>query len=246
MKIRVVVPIASDHFNREVATEFSAYGSSATEISVVSLEEGPQSIESECEEALVVPDFLRKCKEAEKFGCDAIICDCFGDPGVHAARELVNIPVIGAGESSMLLAAALGQRFSVVTVLPSVFNMIENLARRAGVGGKLASIRSVDIPVLELHDKERMVTALFEHMVQAIDQDRAHVLILGCTGMMGVAGQLRARLISKGLDVPVIDPVGAAVKHAETMVTLGVHQSRLTYHPPKAHLTTHMAAKVPA
>lgn len=246
MKIRVVVPVASDQFNNEVVTEFSAYASPGTEISAVSLDEGPQSIESECEEALVVPDFLRKCKEAEKDGCDAIICDCFGDPGVHAARELVDLSVIGAGESSMLLAAALGQRFAVVTVLPSVFTMIENLARRAGVGGKLASIRSVDIPVLELHDKERMSATLFQQMVQAIDVDRAHVLILGCTGMMGVASRLQARLLSHGLDVPVIDPVGAAVKQAEAMVALGVHQSRLTYHPPKAHQVTTKAVKVPA
>jgi allantoin racemase len=245
MRIRVVVPIASDHFNKEVVTEFSAYGGSTTEISVVSLDEGPQSIESECEEALVVPDFLRKCKEAENDGCDAVICDCFGDPGVHAARELVNIPVIGAGESSMLLAAALGQRFSVVTVLRSVFTMIENLARRAGVGGKLASIRSVDIPVLELHDKERMSTALFEHMLQAVEEDDAHVLILGCTGMMGVAADLRARLIANGLDVPVIDPVGAAVKYAETMIALGVHQSRLTYHRPKAYKAALKPLQVP-
>jgi allantoin racemase len=246
MKIRVVVPIASDYFNSEVVTEFSAYASSDTQISAVSLDEGPQSIESECEEALVVPDFLRKCKDAEKEGCDAIICDCFGDPGVHAARELTTLPVIGAGESSMLLAAGLGQRFSVVTVLPSVFTMIENLAQRAGVGGKLASVRSVDIPVLDLHDKERMVTALFENMVGAIDEDRAHVLTLGCTGMMGVAANLRSKLIANGLDVPVIDPVGAAVKQAETMVALGVHQSRLTYHRPKAYQVTTKAVKVPA
>jgi allantoin racemase len=246
MKIRVVVPIASDRFNSEVTAEFSAYAGSTTEISVVSLDGGPQSIESECEEALVVPDFLRKSKEAENAGYDAIICDCFGDPGVHAARELVNIPVIGAGESSMLLAAALGQRFSVVTVLRSVFTLIENLARRAGVSGKLASIRSVDMPVLELHDKERMSGALFDRMVQAVKADDAHVLILGCTGMMGVASRLQSRLAANGFEAPVIDPVGAAVKHAETMVALGIRQSHLTYHRPKAYQASTKTVQVPA
>lgn len=246
MKARVVIPIVSDHFNREVAVEFGAYAGPTTELSVVSLDEGPHSIESECEEALVVPDFLRKSKEAEKAGCDAIICDCFGDPGVHAAREVVDIPVIGAGESSMLLAAALGQRFSVITVLRSVFTMIENLARRAGVSGKLASIRSVDIPVLELHDKERMNSALFDQMVQAVQEDDAHVLILGCTGMMGVARGSQTRLASSGFDVPVVDPVGAAMKCAETMVALGVRQSRLTYHRPKTYQASTKALQIPA
>jgi allantoin racemase len=246
MNIRVVVPVASCRFDREVETEVSAYASPGTKISVVSLDEGPQSIESECEEALVIPDFLRKAKAAEAAGFDAVICDCFGDPGVHAARELVNIPVVGPGESSMLIAASLGQRFSVVTVLPSVFTMIDNLARRAGVGGKLASIRSVDIPVLELHDKEKMSFALFERMVRAIKEDHAHVLILGCTGMMGVAGDLQRRLAAAGFDVPVIDPIGAALKYAEAMVALGIRQSRLTYHQPKAYEMTKKSLQVPA
>ena len=235
MRIRVLVPIVTDRFDKEVATEFGAYAGPGSQISVVHLDEGPDSIESECEEALVVPDFLRKSREAEQAGCDAIICDCFGDPGVHAARELVDIPVIGAGESSVLLAASLGQRFSVVTVLPSVFTMIENLVRRAGVDGKLASIRSVDIPVLQLHEKDKMVSALLEQMIRAIEEDKAHALILGCTGMMGVAKNLRSQLVSKGFDVPVVDPVGASLKQAETMVSLGLRQSRLTYHRPKDH-----------
>jgi allantoin racemase len=234
MRIRVLVPIITDRFDKEVATEFGAYAGPGSQISVVHLDEGPDSIESECEEALVVPDFLRKSREAEQAGCDAIICDCFGDPGVHAARELVDIPVIGAGESSVLLAASLGQRFSVVTVLPSVFTMIENLVRRAGVDGKLASIRSVDIPVLQLHEKDKMVSVLLEQMIRAIKEDKAHALILGCTGMMGVAKNLQSQLVSKGFDVPVVDPVGASVKQAEAMVSLGLRQSRLTYHRPKA------------
>lgn len=246
MHIRVIVPIVSDRFNQEVEREFRAYASPGTDVSVSSLDEGPQSIESECEEALVVPDFLRKAKEAEEAGCDAIICDCFGDPGVHAARELVKTPVVGAGESSMLLAAALGQRFSVVTVLRSVFTLIGNLANRAGVGGKLASIRSVDIPVLELHDKERMSAALLDRMVQAIEKDNAHVLILGCTGMMGVAARLQSQLGVHGFEIPVIDPVGAAVKQAEAMVALGVHQSRLTYHSPKTYQASTKAIRIPA
>ena len=235
MHIRVVVPIASDRFNQEAEGEFRAYAGPGTSVSVTSLDEGPQSIESECEEALVVPDFLRKAKAAEQAGCDAIICDCFGDPGVHAAREMVDIPVIGAGESSMLLAAALAQRFSVATVLPSVFPMLENLARRAGVAEKLGSIRSIDIPVLELHDKERMSSALFDLMLQMLKHDQAHALVLGCTGMMGVANHLQSRLAVSGFEVPVVDPVGAAMKLAETMVALCLRPSRVTYHKPKTY-----------
>lgn len=242
MHIRIVVPLATASFDRDVAAEFAACAAPDTEITVAHLDEGPSSIESECEEALAVPDFLRKAREAERAGCDAVICDCFGDPGVRAGREVVDIPVVGPGEASMLLAAALGQRFSVVTVLRSVFPMIEGVAWHAGVHAKLASVRSVDIPVLELHDKPKMLAALHEQMILALRDDDAHVLLLGCTGMMGVARELQNRLLLSGKDVPVIDPVCASLKLAETMVALGVRQSRLTYSKPKAFETTRTAA----
>jgi allantoin racemase len=242
MEIRVVVPLATAMFNGEVAHEFTASAEASTQISVVNLSEGPQSIESECEEALAVPDFLRKAKDAERDGCTAVICDCFGDPGVRPAREAVDIPVVGPGEAAMLLAACLGQRFSVVTVLRSVFPLIEAVAWHAGVDRKLASIRSVDIPVLDLTEKSRLVTKLYEEMVRAVEEDDAHVLILGCTGMMGVARELETRLEAGGLDVPVVDPVAASLRLAETLAALKLRQSRRTYHRPKISETTRSAA----
>jgi len=235
MNIRVVVPVAHKRFNQVAKDEFAAWSADTTEVSIVNLDEGPESIESECEDALVVPDFLRKAKEAEIAGCKAIICDCFADPGVRGGREVVDIPVIGPGEASMLLAASLGQRFSVVTVLRQVFPLLEAVAWRAGVDRKLASLRSVDIPVLEVGDKTRTSSALHEQAVRAINEDGAHVVVLGCTGMMGVARQLHERLAFEGVDVPVVDPVAAAMKLAETTVALGLRQSRLTYHKPKTY-----------
>lgn len=233
MKIRVVIPICHNTFNDEALREFSQYASPGTEISVANIAEGPRSIESEYEEAMSVPGILALVQEAEQDGCDAAISDCFGDPGVRPGREVVSIPVIGPAEASFLLAAGLGQRFSVVTVLKSVVPMIEHLVHAAGVGSRLASIRTIDIPVLDLQDAEAMKKALYREMVSAIQDDDAHVLVLGCTGMMGVAEELQAKLHKAGFEVPVVSPTAAAVRLAETMVRMGVRHSRLTYMKPK-------------
>ncbi len=232
MKIRVVVPIIVDIFNEEVEKEFRAYASKETEIEVVNLDKGPASIESEFDEALACPDILNKVIEAEKMGFDGVVIDCFGDPAVKAAREVVDIPVVGAAEPSMLFACSLGQRFSVVTVLRNVIPMIENIAKVLGVYEKLSSVRSVNIPVLELHDKEKLKSALYDEMVAAIEKDGAHVLVLGCTGMMGLASDLYNMLAENGYDVPVIDPAAASIKFLESLISLGVKQSRLTYMKP--------------
>ncbi len=232
MKIRVIVPIIVDIFNEEVEREFKAYASEKTIIEVVNLDRGTASIESEYDEALAAPDILNKVIEAEKLGFHGAIIDCFGDPAVKAAREVVDIPVVGAAEPSMLFACSLGHRFSVVTVLENVIPMIENIAKVLGVHEKLASVRSVNIPVLELHDKDKLRDALYDEMLRAIKEDKAHVLILGCTGMMGLANDLHNMLKKEGYDIPVIDPAAASIKFIEALLGLGVKQSRLTYMKP--------------
>ena len=232
MKVKVILPITSDIFNEEVLQEFSFYASAGTEISMTNLSTGPASIESEYDEALCLPNFLEKAIEAEKEGHDAIISDCFADPGVKAAREVLDIPVIGPGESAMLYASSLASSFSVVTVLPNVISMIRNVSKLAGLDSKLASVRYVSIPVLEVQDKERLVDALYSEMIKAIEEDQAHALVLGCTGFLGVASELQERLSASGYDVPVIDPAFASLQMAESLVNMKVKQSRLTYMTP--------------
>ena len=79
-----------------------------------------------------------------------------------------------------------------------------------------------------------MKKALYREMVAAIEEDGAHVLVLGCTGMMGVAEELQSQLREAGFEVPVVSPTAAAVRLAETLVALGLRQSRITYMPPKS------------
>jgi allantoin racemase len=232
LKIRVVLPITSVTLDEETESEFKSYAFPGTEITIAHLDYGPASVESELDEAVCVPDLLRKAQVAEDEGCDAVISDCFGDPGVKPAREILNIPIVGAAEASMHFAATLGHRFSVVTVLPNIVPLIENLAAAYGIDKKLASVRSVNIPVLELDDKEKLVSALHHEMVEAITKDGAHVLVLGCTGMMGVAKELEKLLKKDGYEVPVVNAAAASLKFTEALVSMGLKQSRLTYMTP--------------
>ncbi len=144
------MPVISDIFNEEIRREIKSYVSENTEVGVCNLDYGPESIESEYDEALCIPNFLEKAKQAEEEGYQGVISDCFGDPGVKPAREILNIPVVGPCESSMLVASSLAKSFSIVTVLPNVVPMIENISKTLGVDRNVASIRYVNIPVLEV------------------------------------------------------------------------------------------------
>lgn len=198
------------------------------------LDRGPPSIECEFDEALAVPDTIVRAIEAERAGADAIVIDCMGDPGLKPAREVVRIPVLGPAETSMHLAAMLGQRFSVVTVLSSVKPMLANLARLYGVDEKLASILVVDIPVLELERRLAEVQQrLAEMALHAVERDYADIVVLGCTGFLGCAAAMEQRLLASGHDVPVIDPIPATVCVAEAIAKSGLKHSKRTYPFPR-------------
>ena len=110
-----------------------------TIVDVIDIEHGPRSIESFYEEYLSVPETANKTIQAEKDGFDGVILGCFGDPGLDALREVVDIPVIGPGATAMHVASMLGRRFSVITVMDSVVPSLERLARIVGTAGCVMS-----------------------------------------------------------------------------------------------------------
>ena len=203
-------------------------------VSRTKITRGPATVESELEDGLALPETVALVVEAEREGCDAVVIDCMGDPGLHASREAVSIPVIGPCEMGMHLAASLGHRFSVVTALGRGRVMFEARADRYGCASRLASVRAVEMAVMDLDlDRDQMVRALAEAAGDAVREDRADVILFGCTGMFGAAEKVRAMLLEEGLDVPVIDPVPAAVHIAAGLVSAGLSHSKTAYPPPQ-------------
>jgi allantoin racemase len=92
LKVKVIIPITSPALDAEAAKEFRSYAFPNTEVSVTHLDFGPASIECELDDAICVPDFLNKAKQAEKEGYDVVISNCFLDPAVKASREVLGIP----------------------------------------------------------------------------------------------------------------------------------------------------------
>ncbi|MFF4472680.1 aspartate/glutamate racemase family protein [Streptomyces sp. NPDC001599] len=121
----------------------------------------------------------------------------------------------------------------VITVLPNVLGMPHGLVRRCGQTGRAGPIRVVDIPVLDLDPGDRLIEALAEQARAAVAAREADVIVLGCTGMPGVAAALQERPAAEGPLVPVVDPTGAAIMWLESQVRLGVRPSRTTCLPPR-------------
>lgn len=233
--IHIITPIITEGIRS--LDDIAPYASDALKFTHSLLDRGPSSIECEYDEALAVPDTIEKCIEAENNGADAIVIDCMGDPGLKPCREMVSIPVLGPGETSMHMAAMLGTRFSFITVVDGVVPMIRNLVKIYGLSDKFASTRVIDMPVLEIeNDLEKTQNLLAEASLKAVREDGADAIILGCTGFLGCADKIIERLNMENLDVPVIDPIPLTVLTASALVNVGLSHSKKAYARPRDKL----------
>ncbi len=81
---------------------------------------------------------------------DAAIIAAFGDPGLFAARELFDIPVVGMAEAAMLTACMAGRRFGLVTFARALGPWFEECVRAHGLWERCAGIRMLDGPFREI------------------------------------------------------------------------------------------------
>jgi allantoin racemase len=109
-----------------------------------------------------------------------VILGGYFDPYLDAAWELASIPIIGPGATSLLFATALCRRFSIVTMLQTAISIIHQRIKMLGFETKLASIRSIQIPVATVNqDKTRAEHALLQEYRYARDEDEAEAVIPG-------------------------------------------------------------------
>ena len=232
-KISYLIPGVglTDHEVQRRQRILQQFGSLSTDITVSTVKTGPRSIESFYDEAFAGPPLLHKLQKREQEGYHAVILGGYFDPFLDAARERASIPIIGPGVTSLLFAASLCRRFSIVTMLHTAIPILHQKIRMLGFEAKLASIRSVQIPVSAVNqDKTRAEQALLQEYIYARDDDGAEAVI---PGNMSLAFLQRHREHSMKIGIPVLDPVSLSVKMAELLVALELTQSKRAYPSPR-------------
>ena len=216
-KILWINPVGTNIYDKLIYEYLCTAKEEDTAIDVVSLEKGPMHLEYYLYESLVLLDTLKRVKQAEKEGYDATIIGCFYDPGLSEAREIVEkMCITGPAESSMHIASTLGNKFSIIVGRNKwIPQMMENVVNE-GFKDKLASFKSVGLGVYEFHEDEKLTEKLLKEAAkEAVEKDKAEVIILGCTIQFGFYKKLE-----EYLGVPVIDAVLAPLKYAEFLAEL--------------------------
>ena len=215
MRLLLINPNITEAITESMAAEARRFVSPSTEIIAVTAAFGTQYVENRIEAAIAshaVLDALAK----HAGGCDAALISAFGDPGLAAAREFVDIPVVGIEESAILTAWMLGRRYSIVCLTPRLRTWYIECAQEHGLAGRLASVRALNVPIGDItRAKEQLHDQLLEQCMLAIEQDDAEVIIFGGGPIAGLA-----RETADAIPVPCLDGVSCAVRMAEALVAL--------------------------
>jgi allantoin racemase len=231
-------PLGTDVFDDPIREELERVKRPDTEVEVRSFERGPHHLEYAAYEAEVVPDILAAVVQAEREGFDAAVIGCFYDTGLRPAREVARrIAVAAPCESACHLAATLGDSFSVVVGRRKWVPEMRDNIRRYGFGDRLASFKVLELGVHDFQaDPELTHARIAEACREAVADDGAEVVALGCTAEFGFYTHVQDEL-----GVPVLDATVAPFKTAELLgelTALGWRSSPVGGYapPPQAEL----------
>ena len=202
--------------------------SRGTEVEVAPIREGPDVTDATTL-SLAVPGILKRVNQAARESYDAIMINCFADPGLEAAKTLVNIPVVGGGEPNYHVASLLADRFGLVTLTKEFIPIMARQTKVYGVADRIVSIRSFDIPVAEFQQRKEEVEARFIEQAKEQVDSGAQLIIPACLATLPALGAGSADRLSQKLGVMVLDSNATALKMAEMLANLGVSQSKLAF-----------------
>ena len=233
MKIMLINPNTTQYMTDSILECAKKFARPDTELFAVTSSFGVSSVECYVDEYLAIPAVLKEVMKGEKMGMDAYIISCFGDPGLQAAREITEKPVLGIAESAITAAKFLAPNFSIVSVLDRGLKVTADVVNNYGANPFCRSIRSTGLSVLDFgRDPQRGLAALAEQSRLAVKDDKAECILLGCAGFVDFVDAL-----NKELGVPVLDGVSPAVKFAEALVEMGVKTSKInTWTQPEKKL----------
>ena len=188
-------------------------------------------------------EVLRNVQTATRKGYDAFLIGNVGDPGLHAAREIADMPVLALGETSVHLACMMGRNFSLVTLNEKFTQRIVDNIERYGLASRLTAVRRMELDrIVKLNAGFRDAKARREILGQFLKAANLNVAA-GAEVIVPGGGVVMALLAEAGIhqvdrNTPILNGITALVKTAEAVVKLNrimggkFPSKRLYYAPP--------------
>jgi allantoin racemase len=167
-------------------------------------------------------------QKAEVEGYDAVVPFGTLDAGVELARNLVRIPVVGAGQAVMHLGVQLSNQLGIVAYEKSSIPYIRKNLHAWRVLDSVVGIEAVEIPLLDsTQNRTTMRQRFLDASKKMIEEDDAEIIVP--MGVTMVPVQYSPAEFTKELGVPVLDALAVSIQTAEMMVRTGATHNTRTY-----------------
>ncbi|WP_286917476.1 MULTISPECIES: aspartate/glutamate racemase family protein [Pseudomonas] len=212
MRLLIINPNISHSVTDLIEAEAHRTAAADTQIQMATAASGVAYIETRFEALLGA--HAATVIAGERLGSyDAVLVAAFGDPGLLALKEVLDVPVVGMTEAALMTAAQLGQRISIIAISRRITSWYRECVAQNGMLDRLASIRHLDRPLRDAGSvQEDHAERLLELSHLAVNADGADVLILAGAPLAGLARGLAGRL-----PVPVVDGVSCGVAQAQLL-----------------------------
>ncbi|HEX2152270.1 MAG TPA: aspartate/glutamate racemase family protein [Stellaceae bacterium] len=196
-------------------------------------------------EYLDTAEILDNGLAAEREGYDAFLIGNIFEPGLHALRELLNIPVLGLCESSVFVACLMGTSFSIVNVNPKFERRVTENISAYGLSGRLVSIDRMEVERPAVFDRAFEDSAVRDDVIEQFRSSARRGLAKGAETVIPAGGIVMTLLAESGVDevdgAPVVNGLYALVKIGELAASLRgltghFTSKRMTYAPPSGAL----------
>ena len=192
------------------------------EFEIVTLEDGPEEVGNFTQKTLACASALSHLDMLKN--ASAVIINCFADPCLFELRENLSIPVFGAGETTLHIAAMLGE-FSVIGPGENLFSWTRIQVREYSLADKLVSVRTIGPSLSDILSNHK---TLYKETLKACEKavnDGADVIVLGCTGFINIAEKLRKELLER-YEVPLLEPLITTYGIARSIYPFVIHGKR--------------------
>ncbi|MFG2960985.1 aspartate/glutamate racemase family protein [Streptomyces sp. NPDC048291] len=250
MRICFLKPFGTPAYNQLIHDVLTPSLQSGTEVEVRNLDIVPENMDYFAAKHLVEVGIMKAAIRAERDGFDAFVIGCCYDPGLTQCRELVDIPVVGPLEASIMNARPFGHRYAVVTGHHKAATEIADRVRIYGQEQNCLAVSHVGWFIDDMIKSPAAVAQdAYGTSLRIMREAGAETIVIACT-IVSACYEITAAKDESLRGISVIDPNIMAVKQAEMLASLNaVGQYRIArtgYYQQVAQHSTEQAAEIHA
>src|SRR3954468_23007393 len=166
---------------------------------------------------------IKNAVEAERQGFAAMVITHFQDAGLAEVKSVVDIPVIGLGETTLLHSLTLGRKLGLVTINPVFIPWHEDQVIRYGLQSRVVGVRAVPATVADFIDAFASPKGLDK--LKPLWERECRILLDAGADVIVPAGGLPMMLFGaeRGANIdgaPIVNGVTLIAKSAELAIKL--------------------------